>query len=371
MEPDSPQRIARLTPLAEVLARMDRLVKPVAAIRTELVTAHGCILAEDAVAPDAIPAAAIALRDGWAVPSDLTTDAGAYAPAPLPSAAPIEVGQPLPPGCDAVAPFDAVMGRDGSAEALAPVGPGEGVLPAGGDVAAGGLLLAAGRRLLAKHISALAVAGVGRVSVRVPRLRLLAVRAEDLLFEAAVAVIAGDIAAASARPQHPDGDHDFDDALQADGADAVVVIGGTGSGRNDTSVSALARLGQLEVHGIALAPGETTAFGFVGPRPVLLLPGRLDAALAAWLVLGRRLMARLCGAGEAEPATKARLGRKVASVPGVAEWVPVRMRNGAAEPIASGYVPLAALAQADGWILVPPESEGYPPGSEVMVRPWS
>jgi molybdopterin biosynthesis enzyme len=32
-------------------------------------------------------------------------------------------------------------------------------------------------------------------------------------------------------------------------------------------------------------------------------------------------------------------------------------------------VPLTALAQADGWILVPADSEGYPPGTEVMVRP--
>jgi molybdopterin molybdotransferase len=368
MEHDPPQRIAALTPLGEVLAGVDRMVKPVAASRVDLVAAFGCILAEDVVARASIPAAALALRDGWAVPSDLTTDAGAYAPAPVPSAAPIEVGEPLPPACDAVAPFDAVKGRNGAGEALAPVGPGEGVLPAGGDVAAGSLLLAAGRRLRATHISVLAVAGVGRVTVRVPRLRLVAARAEDTVIEAALAVVAGDIAAACGRPQHPDAG--FDDALQAKGTDAVVVFGGTGSGRNDTSVVALARLGRLDVHGIALAPGETAAFGFVASRPVLLLPGRLDAAMAAWLVLGRRLLARLSGDAEEEPATRARLRRKVASSLGLAEWVPVRMREGAAEPIASGYVPLAALAQADGWILVPAESEGYPPGAEVMVRPW-
>jgi molybdopterin biosynthesis enzyme len=107
-----------------------------------------------------------------------------------------------------------------------------------------------------------------------------------------------------------------------------------------------------------------------GPRPILLLPGRLDAALAAWLVIGRQLMARLCDASEEEPATKARLARKVASMLGLAEVVPVRLRDGAAEPIASGYVPLTALAQADGWILVPADSEGYPPGAEVMIRAW-
>ena len=370
MEPESPQRIAALTPLGEVLARLDRLVKPVAAIRIDLVAAHGCIVAEDVVATAPAPAAALALRDGWAVPSEHTTDAGPYAPAPLPSAAPIELGEPLPPGCDAVAPSDAVKGRDGAGEALAPVGPGEGVLPAGGDIAAGDVLLSAGRRLRATQLSVLALAGIERVSVRIPRVRLVAARPEDAVLETILAIVAGDVAAASARPQRPDNDDGVDDALQAEGTDVVVVIGGTGTGRSDTSVVALARLGHLEVHGIALAPGETAAFGFVGPRPVLLLPGRLDAALAAWLVLGRQLMARLCDSYEAEPARSARLVRKVASAPGLAEWVPVRVRDGTAEPIASGYVPITALAQADGWIVVPAESEGYPPGTEVMIRPW-
>jgi molybdopterin biosynthesis enzyme len=40
-------------------------------------------------------------------------------------------------------------------------------------------------------------------------------------------------------------------------------------------VKTLARLGQVEAHGIAVSPGETAAFGFAGARPVLLIPGRL------------------------------------------------------------------------------------------------
>jgi molybdopterin biosynthesis enzyme len=67
---------------------------------------------------------------------------------------------------------------------------------------------------------------------------------------------------------------------------------------------------------------------------------------------------------------KAKLARKIASPLGFAELVPVRMRDGAAEPIASGYLSLAALAQAQGWILVPADSEGYPAGAEVMIRAW-
>ena len=43
-------------------------------------------------------------------------------------------------------------------------------------------------------------------------------------------------------------------------------------------------------------------------------------------------------------------------------------QTGGAEPIASGYWPLQAIARANGWILVPGDSEGYPAGAEVVVR---
>jgi molybdopterin biosynthesis enzyme len=123
-------------------------------------------------------------------------------------------------------------------------------------------------------------------------------------------------------------------------------------------------------HGIALSPGETAAVGVVAGRPVLALPGRLDAALAVWHVLGRHLIARLAGNLEPMATRSGRLTRKIASTVGIAELVPVRCIAHEATPIASGYVPLAALAQADGWILVPAQSEGYPAGSEVVLRPF-
>src|SRR5262249_62149906 len=98
--------------------------------------------------------------------------------------------------------------------------------------------------------------------------------------------------------------HRLADALADTSVDAVVVIGGTGTGRNDTTVRTLASVGELLVHGIALLPGETTAFGTVGARPLLALPGRLDAALAAWHVLGRGMGARVGGGwGPAVPPT--------------------------------------------------------------------
>ena len=64
------------------------------------------------------------------------------------------------------------------------------------------------------------------------------------------------------------------------------------------------------------------------------------------------MLARLAGSREPLATRTARLTHKVASTVGLAELVPVRCEGGARHPIASGYVPLSALAQADGWILI-------------------
>jgi molybdopterin biosynthesis enzyme len=88
-----------------------------------------------------------------------------------------------------------------------------------------------------------------------------------------------------------------------------------------------------------------------------------------WLTLGRRWLRNLAGGGEDDRPSTAELARKVTSTVGMAEMVPVRCRGASAEPLASGYLSLSSLAHADGWLLVPPESEGYPAGAQVAVRP--
>ena len=368
---EAPQRIAKLTPLGDVLVRLDALVKPVAPRHADLSAARGRILAEDLILPGPMPAAAVALRDGWAVRSELTTDAGAYAPSPLLSAVRIDAGQPLPADADAVAPLDAVTGRNGQAQALAPVAPGEGVLAAGADVASGAALLSAGRRLGPAQLALLAAAHVTAVQVRAPRVRLLRSRpGGDAVIDAAAQCIADAIEAESGIAVAHEPDTSLEPGLTDTSADAVVVIGGTGSGRNDTIVRTLAAVGEVVAHGIALLPGETTAFGMIGSRPVLALQGRLDAALAAWHILGRVMLARLAASDELPILRTRKLTHKVSSTLGFSELVPVRSENLDVTPIASGYLPLSALAQANGWIFIKPDSEGYPAGSEVVVRPW-
>jgi molybdopterin molybdotransferase len=343
------QTIGRLTPLAEVLALIDREVKPVAPCGVPLNDAMNCILAADVVA-SAQPAVPLALTDGWALNADLTRDAGGYAPAPLPQVpARVEAGQAMPAGTDCVGPFDTVKLMQAGAEALAAVNPGDGVLPAGGDCDASVPMRRAGERLRAIDLAALAGAGVSEVSVRRPRLRIVPVRTDTIIANAA-RLIATDAARCGGAPDKVSGG--LSETFSDESADAIVAIGGTGSGRNDTGVQTLARAGKVVVHGVALTPGETAAFGFVETRPVLLLPGRLDAALAVWLTIGRRMLERLAAGASNEPAETLTLSRKVASTVGLAEVIPLRRLGGAAEPLATKYLSLSALTRSDGWILV-------------------
>ena len=62
------------------------------------------------------------------------------------------------------------------------------------------------------------------------------------------------------------------------------------------------------------------------------------------------------------------LERKITSTVGLMEFVPVKVREEKALPLASGYLPLHALSQANAYIIVPAESEGYPEGATVHAR---
>jgi len=362
----SHQRIGRLTPLADVLAAIGE-IKPVAPKDIALATAQGCVLATDIVAPNPLPTTRVALRDGWAVDADSTRDAGAYAPMTLQlQPERVETFATLPPGTDAVAPLDTVTVLGGMMHLTAPVAPGEGVLPAGGDLEAGSRLRRAGMRLRASDVAVLAAAGIATASVRAPQILVVNTRPGDPILDAAAVFVVRAAIESGARTKLV---IDLDQALRTDGADAILAIGGTGVGRNDRSVIILSRAGIVTCHGIGLSPGETSAFGISNGRPVLLMPGRIDAVLACWLTIGQPLVNRLSGAQARDVAMKATLMRKVTSNIGLAEVIPLARTGEGVGPLAAGYLPLQSLARADGWILVPAESEGYPAGTEIEMRP--
>jgi molybdopterin molybdotransferase len=363
------QRIARLTPLGAILALIDLRVGAVKPQKSALAAARDLTLAEDVVS-SAQPPRPIALRDGFPVDAATVADAGPYAPVLLPvTVRRIDAGEALPSDADAVLPLDAVTLRGQRAEAVAAVTAGEGVLPEGGDATPHTPLRRAGQSVRGIDIAVMAAAEIGDVTIRVPRIHIVyGGEARSPANDAALTTImrvagqAGGVITGRSVALEP--------ALGDGEADAVIAVGGTGSGLRDTAVHTLARLGQVEAHGIAVSPGETAAFGFAGARPVLLVPGRLDAALAIWLLIGRYLVAKLAGGSVAERPATLPLKRKVTSTIGLTELIPVACSGGVAEPLASGYLSLESLARSDGWIVVPAESEGFAAGTPVAVRAW-
>jgi molybdopterin biosynthesis enzyme len=363
------QRIARLTPLSEVLAFLNARVARCAERTLSLHGACGKTLTQDIVAQRSSPQRNIALRDGWALQSELTSDANSYAPAMLPdSPRRVDAGDAMPDGTDCVAPFDVVETRNGRAQMLAPIAPNEGMLPAGADAAAGMLLRRSGEVLRASDIAVLSALGIGKVRVAAPRIRIAAAgRNDDPIIAAIVAMLTAAAHAAGDDVSHAE---TLEHALQAQDCDAVIAVGGTGGGRNDASIVTLARIGSVAFHGIGLMPGETAAVGMVAMRPVLLVPGRIDAALACWLALGAPTMRRLSGNTQAGRSTIATLSRKITSTIGIVDAVPVRRDGDTAEPLAGNYWPMHAIARANGFVMVAAESEGYPAGARVETICW-
>jgi molybdopterin molybdotransferase len=163
-------------------------------------------------------------------------------------------------------------------------------------------------------------------------------------------------------------------ALSSEATELFIVSGGTGQGADDFSVATLARIGGVDIYGVAMNPGESLALGRVGDRPVILLPGQPLACLCAYDLLGSRLVRRMAGDDAALPyaAIRLPLARKVASTIGCLEICRVRVRDGAADPLAVAENRLLATAvRADGFVLIPENSEGFPAGTEVNVYLYS
>jgi molybdopterin molybdotransferase len=374
----------RLTPLDTACATLRALIPcpvPARALPLEVAAGGGGVLAQDLVAPAALPPAAAARRDGWAVAAEDTLGASPYSPSPLPrQPVRVAIGTALPPGTDAVlAPFD-LAAEAGFAQALQAVAAGDGTRAAGEDAEAGALLRAAGERLRPQDIAALAAFGVATIELRQARIawipvgdELVAAPMRDRLGALAAAAAARDGAAFTRLAPVADAPAAIAAALRAAAGsgdhDLLLLVGGTGDGLDDHSAAGLSAAGRLHVHGIGMRPGMRTGIAACDGKPVLMLPGSVEDVIATWILLVRPALAALTGA--APPAVSAaRLTRKIASTVGLVELA-LLATTGAGEvaPLATGDLPLRAWLAADRVLVIPAAAEGHEAGSAVVVAP--
>jgi molybdopterin molybdotransferase len=363
-----PQRLpTSLTPLDMALAALLRDVEPVAPVALPLAEALGCVVAE--MPPlEAHPPCDIAAADGWAMRARDLVGASSYSPLPL--AIPpvwVESGDVMPQACDCVVDADLVDQTGPMVQVLAEAIPGQGVRRIGGDIGEGSAGIASGRRVRPLDLLIARAARLEKLDVRRPCLRVVNIPATSgraataqMISESARAAGASVInVEATARDAAA-----IATALDAGACDLLITIGGSGVGRTDATVTALARRGEVVAHGIALQPGRTCAVGGIGKIPVIALPGATDQALAAWWTLALPVLDRLSGLGPRQVVTLP-LQRKIASSVGIAEVVLVEKWDDGWMPLVAGDLSLETIARADAWLVVPGGSEGFAAGTPV------
>jgi molybdopterin molybdotransferase len=299
----------------------------------------------------------------------------------------IMTGAPMPQGGDAVLPAEWVDSTEATTDivfAVAAVSPGKHVGRRGEDVTRGTALFAAGRLLRPQDLGVLSSIGVEQVHVyRRPRVRLV-VTGNELLPAGSrpdgycIADANGPMLAALVErdgglvdfPSLVPDEHDaILSSLYAD-ADVVIVSGGSSVGVEDLAPMLLASHGELAVHGIAMRPSSPTGFGRLEHRLVFLLPGNPVSCLCAYDFFAGRAIRALGGLSKAWPyhSISAKLTRKISSPIGRLDYARVRLVDGDVEPIAVGGASiLSSTTRADGFVIVPADSEGFAPGSEVEV----
>jgi molybdopterin molybdotransferase len=363
----STQRLsASLTPLDVALATLLHGLQPVSAIELPLRDALGCVtIGMPPLEP--IPKHAIATADGFALRAHDLVGASSYSPVPLTSPPVwVEAGDPIPDGCDCVVDADVVEQAGPVIQAVAEAIPGQGARRVGADIA-DGFAIAAGARFRPLDRLVAQAAGLQKIQVRRPRVRIIDIPATTgevttaQLVQDNARAVGGAVTFAKAVSREA---ASIAETLDASACDLVITIGGSGVGRTDATIAALARRGEVLAHGIALQPGYTTGIGRVGDTPVIALSGAPDRALGAWWTLAMPVLDRLSGRQQRQTMTLP-LARKIASGVGIAE-IALLARDGEAwMPLAVGELPLQTVARADAWLAVPGGSEGFAADTRV------
>jgi len=403
------------------LTWLDAQLRPLGAEIVPLQMAAGRVLATPVVSEFDVPGFDRATMDGYAVVAETTEGATSYNRLPLMvigdslpghpfdgsvaagQAVRIMTGAPVPLGCDAVLPAEWVEDASATAptrtdvghagrhlttahciSALAAVSPGKHVGRRGEDVVRGTTLFQSGRVLRPQDLGVLSSVGVGEVRVlSQPRVRLV-ITGNELLPSGSqprgyqivdangpmlAALVARDGGVVDFPGVVPDEHDAILNALRAD-TDVVIVSGGSSVGIEDLAPTLLAQHGDLAIHGIAMRPSSPTALGRVEHRLVFLLPGNPVSCLCGYDFFAGRAIRALGGRTKAWPykALHASLARKISSPVGRLDYARVRVVDGAVEPLAVGGASvLSSTTRADGFVIVPADSEGFAPGTEVEV----
>ena len=386
----------------EALAWLDGQVRALPVESVALGDAAGRVLAADIQSPLDVPGFDRAMMDGYAVLAADTSGASSYNPLPLTilgqalpgapyggsvargQAVRVMTGAPMPAGADAVLPAELTECDEARLVVQGEVPPGKHVGRRAEDITHGTRLLPARRRLRPQDLGVLSSVGIASLHVvRRPTVRIVATGDELLppgstpqghkitdanspMLSALIARDGGYVLSAEIVP-------DRREAILAairQPCDVLLVSGGSSVGQEDHVPTLLSEHGELAIHGIAMRPSSPTGLGRLGAALAILLPGNPVSCLCAYDFFGGRAIRLLGGRSPEWPYRRVRLplSRKLVSVVGRVDYARVTIAAGRVEPVSvSGASVLSSTTRADGFVIVPGDSEGYGPGSEVEV----
>ena len=386
------------------------IVEQVTALESEeiaLAEAWGRVLASEITAAEPAPPFDRAAMDGYAIRSEESFGASVYTPAMFgcvgrsrpgqrcevavgpAQAVQVATGAPLPSGADAVIPVESARLVDDRVMLSEAVPPGRNISHRGEDIAAGTVVLSAGRVLRPQDLGVLSAVGAATLSViRRPRVvvvitgdELLApgtpargFRIPDMNSVMIAALVARDGGLCEVVGPLPDKRSTILNTIidVQTRADLVLISGGSSAGPEDHVPGIIAELGRLIAHGVALRPASPTGVGLIrnGELPVVLLPGNPVSCLCAYDFFAGLMVRRLGGQSGRWPyrSLTLPLARKLSSVVGRVDYARVRVDGGLVEPLAiSGASILSSVSRADGFVIIPADLEGYPAGAVVEV----
>jgi len=351
----------------------------------------GRVLAEAATARVDLPPFDASAMDGFAlrvedVPGTLRIVGRAAAGRPSQrrlergAAIAIATGGVVPEGADAVAPIEDVLAGEGEVTVPAAVSRGANLRPRGADLAAGELVVAAGVRLGAAHLGALAAAGVTSVRCRrAPRVAV-AVTGSELravgealgpgeIYDANGLILATQIRSAGGEPVllplvRDDPRLTREAVARGLGSDVLLTSGGVSVGEHDFVRQSEAELGVEEVFWrVAVRPGRPLAFGVHERTLVFGLPGNPVSSLVGFELFVRPALLALQGlAHPLPPFRPGRLERSAPLLPGRESLLRARLRvEGDAvllEPLSGQESHMIARAAAAHALVLVPAGEG-------------
>lgn len=391
--------------VAEAVKAVQKIAPPPGCEDVPLEDALYRVLARDVLADIDIPGFDRSTVDGYAVAAAETTGASEAIPAMLQcrgrigmgsadagSISPgscryVPTGGALPTGADAVVMIEHAEQIGDDILVHRPVAPGENVVFRGEDFGAGKVALERGRVLTPREIGVAAAVGADRVSVvKMPRIGIISTGNELVpVVETpgpgevrdANSYLAG--AFVTERGCHPvyfgivrDERAVLKRAVSSalDRCDAVLISGGSSKDERDNTAAVVAELGEVLIHGIALAPGKPTIIGTARSKPVIGLPGHPASAFVVLVAVVDHLLAAMRQTAVSRRTLRARLTQNIPSTRGREDYVRVSLSGGEATPVFGKSGLLNTLVQSEGLVRIPASSEGFEVGEEVEVILW-